>query len=509
MITWIKPDCLPACVGPVLMGLKSTLPNLLGDFGRRWEKHYIGKFAPRNRYNSGLFLDTLQCLPYLTLPKPNILTSVEEVEAACHNLGLGSLGFRVPKLESIRPPGGITAMGVNYDTFWGCVSGSKSDHWVLARRKAKQALKWIQEQGFTFKNALARSSEILYNLDAFYIPGVRVDRGEYKQRVIFAGQASIYILEQMMMQPIKNELVLSSFFGYNPLSPLVFQIVHGNQHIITGDFKAYDQHLDGQTLMNVWEGLSHVYGLPEDVMSVLAAINTRGPMAIWRNGTVELQSRSNINPSGSGAFAIIMSVACQALLQSTVADVKNVPVSSLSYEDLPINVGDDHVLRLPPGISLNGWVAAIGNRGQNAMESEVNSGQFKFLRQLYDSRQMHVAFPIVASRFRNALCPESFGINARPASIVAMSLRGQLLPLAVMSETFPAYKHCFAHMRRVLLPKTRFNKPCDLLALEYSDAQLSQFASELHANEDVTMKLFMAKKQYNVSHDSRDCFVGL
>lgn len=448
--TWIRGN------GPLqkfVPDLNSVVYAVSDDFGRHVEHEFSMKLQPRNIFLADVFDDKLENMIW-NVPTPKRVLTSDFVRHAMLHEGLGKSKITIPIWE-VRPPDGITSVGVLWDEdVKQCVSGPKSEIWGYILRKAVDASVWAEEQSFTWASIDSRWIEVIKHFDAIYVPGVRLDRGPMKIRLLFAGNAVFYVLEVSVSAGIKRDMKQCVNLGYNPTRGVSMRDMIGNQPIISGDFRACDLHFNAPGMKAVWEGWQREYELPESLMCMLYAYNVYAPIARMKfseAGTqMILQDRVGINPSGGGGFVIAMNLYVRSLILGCLHALKDMPLDKLDESDAGLSFGDDHVLPRPTAKLLD-WVLVMNEYGQDVSESQVWTGRFKFLRMLYGPTYEKV--PIIYSRFRNAVCPEDPGILSRSRELNALALRAQLLPFAVMKQSNSRWKAVYETLSRILVPK--------------------------------------------------------
>lgn len=495
-VTWARGN------GPLarfVPGLKEVMRPISDDFGRHVENKYSEKLQPRNIFHADVFNDKLEKICW-TVPTPKHALECEFVKQSMLHDGLGKNKTTL-SVWDVRPPSGVTSLGVMYDDVSETViTGPKQRYWQTILGKAKKFEAWVSEQGFTWKNIDARWDEVVKHLNAIYIPGVRLDRGAKKLRLLFAGHAVIYVSEIRVAHGIKTDMKQSPHYGYVVTRGEEFMdSISGDEKVISGDFDACDLHFDATGMKACWKAWQEVYELPESLMCALYAYNTFAPIAVWDCTGDEpkliLRNKSGINPSGGGAFVIIMNVFARAQVNFGVSKLLQVPLERMDAVSTGISFGDDHVLPRPTAL-LSDWVAIMRDLGQEVSGSEVWQGQFKFLRALYGKR--YTRTPITFSRFRNACCPEDPGIMSRAPELNAIALRAQLLPFAVMKQSQASYKIVYEELSRILVPGMQ------LMLDEYPTDALLASSVEFGASEKDA--LFFAKRQYQVEDSAK--FLG-
>jgi len=484
--TWIRGN------GPLTAyesALMASVRAVSDDFGRHVENGFSIKLQPRNIFLADVFDDKLENMKWnVPTPRrvltPELVQTVMEREGLCHPVSL-------PSIWTVRPPDGITSVGVLWDEDIGqAVSGSKSEIWGYVLRKASDAISWCQAQGFTWENIDARWIEVIKHFDAIYTPGVRLDRGPNKIRLLFAGNAVFYALETMCSFGIKRDMKSCVHLGYRAERGEQARDRFGDVPVISGDFKACDLHFNATSMKAAWMGWQREYVLPESLMCMLYAYNVYAPCARWKledyKPQLILQDRYGINPSGGGGFVIIMNIYVRSLINACIAKLQDVPVEALK-DETGLSFGDDHVLPRPTA-KLCDWVGIMSEYGQDVSESEVWRGKFKFLRSLYGPDYERV--PIIFSRFRNAACPEDPGILSRSRELNALALRAQLLPFAVVKQSNARWRTVYETLSAILVPGKQ------MMLEEYpTDAALAREVQSRFKDLD---EMFFAKRAYQV-----------
>lgn len=487
---WIKGS---GGLSPYVSGLSDLVRDVSDDFGRKMEHKFLLKLQPRNIYLNWVFEQKCSNIPW-NVPLPRYELSQRDFLDTMERDGLGKTKF-VPPLSHIYAPPGLTSMGLIWDDQYDCIMhGAKGKYWMNVLRKSAEILAWSNDAGFNWRNIDARYKEVIMKWDAIFIPSVRLDRGAFKIRLLFAGVATFYALEAMVSVGIKRDMKNSMNFGYKPERGSQFVEVCRGQHVITGDLEASDLHMSQPMLKNAWIAWQQMYDLPESLMCVLYAYNTYGPIAMWDTTTeprLTLQNKCGINPSGSGAFVIILNLIMRCMISKAKSNLMQQPISKLAYQDAGLSFGDDHVVTISEG-SLAKWIAEIEDFGHRCPDSSVAIGKFKFLRMLYGPEYERV--PILCSRFRNAACPEDPGILYRTPELTAVALRAQMLPFVYMKQTSSRWRNVYDYLSKIFCPDGT-----DYLLSSWSESDLSR---NLEGGERELDALFFAKRYYQVKEDT-------
>jgi len=493
-VTWSQG--LGPC-GPLAGDIEHLLPDGMTDYMRATEHKYKSKLQPRNRYNAMRFLDVMSMTPWETLPTPRSVLSLSDCIHALENLGVSK--STLTPLSTIRPPSGITSVGAYWNKSFGLITGSKGDHWITIRHDAVEMCEWILAQNFTWSNILVRGHEILERYNLVFIPGVRLDRGEKKLRLLFAGDPRMYVLETASVLGTRRSLKMSDIVGVRPSMPETFREVVKHDMVITGDAVQYDQHQHWLQLYNVYMAWQMLSGLPESLICAIFYYNCFAPTAIWNEplDSIYLQFKIGMGASGAGIFADINSLLMACLIQANMSRILKIPIPQLTADLMPIIKGDDHCVKLPGGVSLATWAAGFSNFGYDVSASVVNRGEFRFLRKFYNDR--FNGSPIVFSRIRNLLCPEHPAPQSRDCYEVAVAMRAQLIYFADPKN--PQYRGIYKYLTS---PATRIafseehGKRVDHLLTNIKDVELSRIMSIGGEMGSVDKGLMFAKRSLNI-----------
>jgi len=486
-LQWLKG---PGPLGKFVGAIWDALRVVSDDFGRHIEAHFRGKLQPRNIFLSWVWDKKLQDMNFIPPPAQENFTPDDIIGYMLYD-GLGrSPGMG--SLYSTKPPSG-TAMGVVWDSVTNSViHGTKDDYWVTVLSKAKEAMDWIGKRAFSWDHIDEDWPELIAKFDAIYVPSVRLDRGFLKLRLIWAGNAVFYAMEQAVSHGIKEDMRASLHLGYRPDRGALYRDLCGNRPIITGDFAGFDLHQNQSHMKSCWQAWQILYRLPESLMCALYAYNVYGPIALRDAKTSEmrLQQRKGIASSGSGAFVIINNLYARSVILRAVTKLRHVSLERLHQSEAGLSFGDDHVV-LSPCSHMGEWVSMMARCGQDAQDVEVNNGEFKFLRMLFGQGFDRV--PITFSRFRNACCPEDPGIEHRDPYINAIALRAQLLPFLVMRQVSSGWKTVYEALAKPLVTANQ-------LMVGVRDDDLSRYVGADASRE--LDALFFAKRYYMVKDTS-------
>jgi len=465
--------------------------------------HYAGKLLPRC-----VFLEYVRALKEANIAwhnesmfefDPDFAEMLESLVRA--NLG-HTLGLQ-GTLWSVKSPHGQTSLGIMYD--WNTdhvITGEKEEYWITILSLAKEIFDWAESSDLNWENCDAQEvyNGLMRKFSLIFVPTYRIDRGPYKLRLIWMGNAIIYALETWIMRGVKLDMKESRCFGYKPNRGIERLAGWLNRTIISGDYKEYDLHLRKKILKQAWKALQRLYKLPEKLMCLLYAYNVYAPIARWVDGDLVLQTREGLQPSGTGAFVIINNVINNFYMAKALSHFLHVSISEIPDSELWLVFGDDHVVPLPRGVSLEEWMDYFTQvYQQDVRGSTAWKGEYKFLRALYSKR--YDKEPIVFSRFRNAACPEDPDITGRSKYDNALSLRAELLPFAHDAhEKGGSYMGLYKYLMSVFSPP-----PMDSLLLRggQTDAEIAQLADRRDADT-----LFFVKRSYMVN-DSTDVFESL
>jgi len=481
------------------------------DFGRSIERDYFErKMLVRNCFVSSKFwlkifgdaenkipgIQFCNVRPEIDPPELSVIKRFYEVV-----LQPRPITWSKSSIFSVMPPAGSTGMGVCYDDDLDIVvTGDKRSHWVTAMRLAAKAVDYAIDSRLTWDVADDETvrNKVIQDLHLVFAPTVRLDRGTDKLRLLFIGNAFMYIIETSVAKAIKEDMKRTANFGYHGARVTEWMERWGDSTVASGDYSAFDLHISAAYMRIAWKAWQEIYGLPESVMVMLYIYSTYAPIALEKSGQPYLQDKVGNNPSGAGAFVIINNLLCKLFIAMGLSKFLHVPLDSPTIlEYLGISFGDDHVFKWPkcdPATwsafqsSACGMVAGVKLRRREAV----------FLRNIVSRTKIR---PIVFSRIRNACSPEDPNYLSRPDELNAIALRAQLTPFTVLARE----ESSWAELTNIVVPRIAGSLKDDRLMLNYEDDVLQQRLNYVARDFDA---LFFAKRLWNVS-ETRDLFSDL
>jgi hypothetical protein len=496
---WLKsPGHLAKYVDP----LEKLVRQLRTDFGKSAELHYAEKLLPRCVFLEHVRAEKESAIAWHYESKFEFDPDLADVLESMVRADLGRTTGLQGTLWSVRSPHGQTSLGIMYDWNTGhVITGEKEEYWTTILGLAKEVFEWAESSDLNWENCDTQEvyNSLMRKFSLIFVPTYRIDRGPYKLRLIWMGNAIIYALETWLMRGVKFDMKGSQCFGYKPNRGTERLAGWLSRVLISGDYKEYDLHLRRKILKKAWMALQRLYNLPEKLMCLLYAYNVYAPIARWVDGDLVLQTREGLQPSGTGAFVIINNIINNFYMAKALSHYLHVSISEIPNSDLWLVFGDDHVVPLPSGVSLQEWVRYFAQVYQHDVSGSVHcKGEFKFLRALYSKR--YDQEPIVFSRFRNAACPEDSDITGRSKYDNALSLRAELLPFAKDASKGGSYMGLYKYMMNVFSPP-----PMDSLLMRdgLSDDEVAKLADRRDS-----YTLFFVKRSISVN-ESSDVFGSL
>lgn len=316
------------------------------------------------------------------------------------------------------PPKSQASSGLYYRTSsrtW--FSGPKGDIWTMALGDAQQLLAELCGLGLKWSEV-----EDLHAAQKLYMTGLwpvyrwtfwpvwRLDGGWDRLRRLLIGIITWFILETWTARPFRDAIMENIHFPYSEPQMKAFVTEVWRGPLISGDFKAFDQHHSPAHTRAAYQALQQLLNWPESLAVAMFLYYSFSPTLVTRGrnlADVMLHWRAGGNPSGTGVFWLINNMLNCWANWKTWGEVSIEPCEFGAYK------GDDHLQPKPRGVGVAKWIATMGDQTgfrMDNLDTRVSDKVAIFCRDFYFPGLDGDVAPLVLSRARNVLFPERLDV---------------------------------------------------------------------------------------------------
>jgi hypothetical protein len=255
----------------------------------------------------------------------------------------------------------------------------------------------------------------------------RVDTGKLTNpRIIWMYSSIVFVLESLLIGMIKEDMRRSRCFAFS--ADAVWKTIDAlsGYSKLQIDLSSWDLTQRAWNQFLVWKALALMYGWPEPIAVLCAALNIIGILVVrLPDGTIRFCFKVGIQPSGTGAFATInhcLNICYEAFVGLVLYGLDILGTCLADNTLWPIPECNDRALRL--------WCQTLtqlfGLKAKPA-ESIISRPRENIcmLRRIF-VLSTRLAEPVLLSRFRNCVCPKSAEPHAIDEYIFAYQARAQI-----------------------------------------------------------------------------------